>query len=323
MPNEFELKGWLKGLGLADDVVTLIGEKVTDQTVLNNIKGQVMAQSDYSRAMDALRKQETELKAAADAKVKKELDEIANYRSESDGNFKRAQEERVKAEQRLIAVRAQIETLARDYALPNEAIEGLFKDVPAGAPPPPPPAKNDPDPRYMTREQFGTEADAYTRLPIEYAQIAGEYEDLFKSSAYRRADANTLSPIERVLQRSKTDKVPLRAAFEREFNVQAKRDEIREADVTRRITEAAEAARREERTKIAAETPGVSVGRPSNLPHSIALDLAGPGNRKDAQGNPIQAPRMGAAAGHEDRVSKAVGSFWENYNRIVEGDKVA
>jgi hypothetical protein len=325
MPADFDIKGWLKSVGVAEDVATEIAGKVSDEKALTNWKGAVMAQSDYSRNMDALRKKEQQLQADADAKVQKELAEIAKYRGESDTNFQRAVSERVKAEQDLIAVRAQIEGLARDYALPNDAIDPILRGVPARQQDDEAARRraeaerarsNDLDPRYLTVERFGKEAGAYSMLPIEYAQIAGEYEDLFKSNAYRRASSGTPSAMERILERAKTDKVDLRAAFEREFNVSAKRDEIRAAEQSAAIATAVAEAEKRVRSQIAAENPGVTSARTVKLPGSPALASAGaPERAKDNAGNAIPFQRVNSAQAHQDRVSRAVSSFNESLEK--------
>lgn len=331
MPADFDAKQWLKGLGLADDVVADIATKIADEKVLTNLKGQVLAQSDYSRAMDALRTKETKLQADADAKVQKELAEIAKYRGESDTNFQRAVDERVKAEQALISVRAQIESLARDYALPNDVVDPILKGVLQRSAADDAEARRraeeqrrqstELDSRYLSREEFTKQVPAWKRVPIEYQRVAGEYQSLFKSDPYL-GDSTGKCAMDRIVERHEKDNVPLREAFEREFNVVAKREEVRQAEVDARVSKAVEDAVRAERTKIAAENPAAFRQANPKLPGSIALKLAGAPERNTDGSIKGTAPagfnRASGAGGHEDRVTSAVARFNTELDSALE-----
>jgi hypothetical protein len=308
MANEFELKGWLKGLGLADDVVADISTKITDEKVLTALKDQVMAQSDYSRSMDGLKKDRDRLQKEFDDKLKKEMDSLGNYRGEFDARYKKAADERLAAENRLNSVKSQLEALANEYALPEDAIKPILEGsrVATPATPTAPAAPSVDTSQFLTREQFGKDAQFYKRLPIEYQRIAAVHQSLFKQDPFLE-DANGQCIMDRVLAKAENDKVTLRQAWEQEFSVGTKRAEVAAAERAEADKKLVAETERRIRSEIAVENPA-AFKRPAGLPHSPALEMAGPPKKADGTPTNANAPafQRATASQSEDRVANAV-----------------
>lgn len=326
MATNFELTSWLKSLGLGDESVkNVVAAMGTDaEKVAPTIKSQVMAQSDYSRAMDELRTKEDSLKQEYVTKTEQEMTALAAARSEFDTRYQTALKERVEAQNRLALVQAEIDRVAAEYAVPDDALKAIRTQLTTAAPPataPPaatPPPAVDPS-KFMSMERFAKEADAYSRLPIEYMAIAEEHRELFGSSPFIRKDGQ--SAMDKALARARKDNVPLSTAWEREFNVAAKREEVREAAIQSRI----EAARKEAEQKVRSELAlaGTPVRNPNlKLPGSPIFH-----DEHFKQGQPpLPAPtnanspafRRATASSADDRVNAAVAAFENDLSQRLE-----
>ena len=308
----FELKQWLKGLGLADDVVTDLSTKLGDEKVASAIKSQVMAQSDYSRSMDELKKQEAKLQSDFDTKLKAEMDSIGTYRGEYDARYAKATKEREEAQKALVAARNAVERLANEYALPEDAVKSVFE---GGVVLTDEQRRQQEQERarqqqtvdtskFMTVENFGKEANAYARLMPTMLQMEREHSRLF--------GADQFPDFEKLLDRAAKEKIPLRAAWEAEYKVADKKEEVRKAAEDARVNDAVKAAETRIRSELALENPGVRTST-AQYPHSPALEAAGiPKATKDANGNDIPVYRRATASSSDDRVRNAVQKFHEN-----------
>lgn len=336
MATNFELTSWLKSLGLGDESVkNVVAAMGTDaEKVAPTIKSQVMAQSDYSRAMDELRTKEDSLKQEYVTKTEQEMTALAAARSEFDTRYQTALKERVEAQNRLALVQAEIDRVAAEYAVPDDALKAIRTQLTTAAPPataPPaatPPPAVDPS-KFMSMEQFTKEAAAYSRLPIEYMRIGAEHRSLFGVDPFI-GDATGQTIMDKVLNRAQagdvgTDgkryKLSLRDAWEREFNVAAKREEVREAAIQSRI----EAARKEAEQKVRSELAlaGTPVRNPNlKLPGSPIFH-----DEHFKQGQPpppaptnanSPAFRRATASSADDRVNAAVAAFENDLSQRLE-----
>ncbi len=312
---EFKLVEHFTSLGMSPELAAEVAGKITDASVVEKIKSGYMAQSDYSRKMDELRANQANLQKEFDDKWATEQASIATYRGEYDSRYDKAAKERLDAQNALNAAKSAVEKLAIDYALPEDAVKSIF----TGATPPPPPVRTEPaiDPsKFMSVVDFQREANAYARLMPTMLQMEREHSKLF--------GADQLPDFEKLLDRAAKEKIPLKAAWESEYKVADKREEIRETTKKNEIAAAVSAAETRVRSEIALANPGVQGPRPASLPHSPVFEHAnGPGIQRNADGTMPTNYVRPTAGGTEDRVRAAAGKFWENYQSIQEGGKPA
>jgi len=323
----FALNSWVDSLAQAGKLTE--DEKKSMQAVLSAhpeatefVKSGYMAQSEFSRHMDELRTKEEGLKQEYLSKTEQELQALAGARSEFDTRYQKAISDRIEVENRLALVKGEIDRVAAEYAIPDDALKNIRAGATTTPPPTTPPPTQQPAfdaSKYMTMEQFSKEAGAYTVLPIEYMAIAEEHRDLFGSSPFVRK--NGQSAMDVALARAKKDKVPLQTAWEREFNVAAKREEVREAGVNARI----EAARKEAEQKVRSELAlqGTPVRDPNlKLPGSPVLHMTEPPLRPgETQRTAADSPmfRRATAGSADDRVRAGIAAFEKNLSESLEG----
>ena len=312
---EFKLIDHFTSLGMTPELAAEVAGKITDSSVVEKIKSGYMAQSDYSRKMDELRTNQANSRRSSTRSGRHEQASIATYRGEYDSRYDKAAKERLDAQNALNAAKSAVEKLAIDYALPEDAVKSIF----TGATPPPPPKRDVPDfdaTKFMSVVDFQREANAYARLMPTMLQMEREHSKLF--------GADRLPDFEKLLDRAAKEKIPLKAAWESEYKVADKREEIRETAKKNEIAAAVSAAETRVRSEIALANPGVVGPRPVNLPHSPIFEHAnGPGIRPNADGTMPTNYQRPTAGGTEDRVRAAAGKFWENYQSIQEGGKPA
>ena len=316
--TQFDLTKWVGSLGLDGDNAKAVIAAMSDEKVLNNVKGQVMAQSDYSRAMDELRTQQAQAQRDFDAKYQKEMDELSRYRGEYDSRYEKAAKERLEAQNALNAARAAVEKLANDYALPADAITGIFSSVQPTTQQTTQTQQQRTDPaidtsKFLTVDNFKREADAYARLTPLLLSLEREHSRLF--------GADQFPDFEKLLNAHAAGggKQSLRAIWESEYKVPEKRAELQEADIKARIAAAEEAREKAVRSQIAAENPGAVTTR-LKLPGSPALAAAGAPGRTDSTTNATEPAFRRATAGtSEERVSSAVAAFESNLQTALEG----
>jgi hypothetical protein len=108
----------------------------------------------------------------------------------------------------------------------------------------------EPDPRYVTRETFQTEARAYAKFAALIPSLERQHFKLFGESAQA---PNWEQLIEKTVAARGT--LTLTQVYEQEYKVPEKREEVRNSEVESRIATKVKEAVDQERARILADNP--------------------------------------------------------------------
>jgi hypothetical protein len=189
-----------------------------------------LRQSDYDRKMNML-KAEVD---ADKARVTQAEQAILASRDTMNGQYTKALEEREAAENALAATRARINRVATEYTIPltEFGIEGSNPNPPNPQPQRP---QTQPDPQYVSRQDFDTVVDLTKRLPmlpVQLMKLQREHQELF----------GTYFDEQTVIDKALELKKPLEQVADLMFGMTAKRNEKHDNQV-----------RLEERAKVETE----------------------------------------------------------------------
>jgi hypothetical protein len=254
-----DLAAWIKGLGLPEDksksVLELIGSG--GDAANKYIEGNQLRQDEFSRKMDALtadvKKKEAELTTKL-ANEDKYHDSLASWDVKRKKELSDATAAREQAEQRLAAARDKVLALAKENDLPEDEIGKLFEGAPVSRTTPPN-TTVDPkelDSRFVTREDFRTEAKAYAKLATLIPALERNHFKLFGDAA-EPPDWEKLIEETTKLGGAKT----LKQVYEETYKVAEKREEITTASWNAKIETAKKEAAEQERAKLLADNPAL------------------------------------------------------------------
>lgn len=270
-----EVKAWLDSLPLGKEAKEVLEKEAEREEVQVKLRETVLARSDYSRSMDALRTQEQALKAEADtAKQRAESLIQANvkWRNDNQGVLAKAVEDAKKKEAILAQAQQRIQSLV-DQGLPIDPRDILGDPSDHRGEPPQPLA---PGKRVFNEDQM---AELMKRKEMEFAFAMANFEDL--ADQHRRLFNESLNRkelVKEMLEKGKT----LEDVWREKYKVDDKEKELAEAEITERVQKAVA----EERTKILSEryAPGSPVaGIGLGDEHIInVLKPTGTGGRSDA-----------------------------------------
>ena len=261
--------------------------------------------------IDTLKTREAELRTQYEEKAAAYEKSLQGWQTEAEKSFQTAlaaEGARINAER--AAIQADIRKLAAEYALPETAIAPLVGKAPAAPTPPEPKQPTFDEGKFMTRDQFRTEADYYAKLPLLYSRLEREHTKLFGESNYPDFD--------KLIDFSTKNKVNLETAWKTMYNIEAKREEVRNKQFEDRLKAETEKVAKDTeariRSEVAADNPAM-VHRHSNEPFSSVLRL-------NQQHKPAVAPatpdpnatipnslRGPARLGREERVKAAAATF--------------
>jgi hypothetical protein len=294
-----ELESWVKGLGIPEADQKVVLEKLGAEAVLPKVGEAILMRSDYSKNLDALKQEKEKLeseyrqKVAAEDKFRESLTGWKTQKEkEYEGQLAAARQE---AEAKLAAASAKIKAVADRYGVPEDEVKDLLVAAPNPNPNPAPPRDSDTG-KFLPREEWNREAQAYVKLPAIMVGLDREYYRLF---------GNDAPPInwEKVIEGATANKRPVSQEFESMFHMEDKRKEIAKAAHDKEIDDARKAGEQSAMSKLMAEHPELA-NRSVIREHrgSPILDEA---RRQAAAGKPPDKP----AGGPRSAVEAAVKAF--------------
>jgi hypothetical protein len=306
----FDLNQWLAEV-TADGSLSEAERKVVadtlakDPKVLKRLEEGQLRQSDYSRHMNDLKRQEQTLKATETA--------LNQWKSEAEGKLNAAVAERDALKTTAAQYEANVRAIASEYGLdPAEVSARLKAGLPAIAPGTTPPAHQQSGTptmdtsKFLTREelekQFQTAQQAFPLLQATIIDLNAEHMRLFGQPL---ANATELT------QKAMEQKRSIREVWEEENRVADRRTQIASE------AKAAEEARirADERQKVLSEHSVPLASRPG-VPHSAVFQLAGQSQQQNGGNATPPVPAALRTAAHENRgVEAAVRAFNEGKYR--------
>ncbi len=256
MPIKAELKSWLESVAplLDKDVRKGLEAELEKDEVANKFKETVLARSDYSRAMDELRLKE-QTTAEEQRKAQAWYDTLSAWQKEKEPLVQQTLREKELARAELEAYKAQLKSLSEAGLIDPSEASVKFES------PNTPKPNGGAEPKYLTAENLKQE-----RLQMErdfayalanFGDIADQHQELFGSRLTRK------ELLDELMQKGGT----LEEAWDRKYNVTAKRQELEQNRVNKLI----EDARAEERAKVLSER-AVDPGYRSPAPYEDPAD---------------------------------------------------
>jgi len=315
-----DLGKWVEGLKLPEAdraaVIAAIGKGGED--ALKYIETNQLRQDEFSKKMNDLQtdiqKKEKDLEAKI-ANEDKYHNSLASWDTKRKKELEAATTARQQAEQRLAAARDKVLALAKENDLPEDEIGKLFEGAPNVTPNTDQNRSTNFDPkefegRFVSKETFQNEARAYAKFAALIPSIEREHFKLFGEAA---ETPNWEKLIEDTVAAGGTK--TLKQIYEDQYKVSEKREQLRNADVDKRIADARTEAAQAERAKILADNPtlanaGVRSGEREGSP---VLAMATKQAAEAAKGKPPVTAQSPVAA--------AVAAF--NSGKYKAGDKAA
>jgi hypothetical protein len=248
MPIKKEVVDWLKSLPLGDDARKALEADLEKKEVQDAVGKSVMATADYSRAMDKLRDQETEMKRVSDEAIFKAnnlLQQNVTWRNKNEVTVRAAIDDANKKGFVLQTLQTKLQALAEQGLIDPREFDITAPGVPAPAPVP--------------LKKFMTEEDMSERLQkkeMEFAFAMANFEDI--ADQHKRLFNQPLKRTELVqemLQKGQS----LEDVWKAKYKVDDRLKEIDEAVITDRIKKAVD----EERTAILSSRAASPGGGPS------------------------------------------------------------
>lgn len=177
---DFNVDNWLKSVGVTEEAdLAKAKELFGSEDRLNALKDQTLMRSDYSRAMDKVKRDEAEALRYAT--------ELAEWKTQADTNLTTALTEKQRAEVEAAALRAAME----QYNI--EPPKGFDKVATA----PPNPNQNAPDlSGYFKKDEAAEILATAPRVNAKMFDIAAEYEELTQKR-FKGMDAFVQEAIQR------------------------------------------------------------------------------------------------------------------------------
>lgn len=231
MPVDAAVQTWAEEMKKAGLTEEQLKPFIENESVAARVKSTVMAQSDYSRNIQALKAKETEI-AKTEQKVLDLQSDLVNWRqNEAEPKLRKAQQdlENLQAEHTKIVSR--LNHLKDSYSIPEEELYGLVAEKKAED------SKIDAQGNYITKDDFKRDAEVVVRnLPRMVSAMRSlerEHERLFGPGNSPDFDAL-------IAENERTGK-PLRDLWEAQYKVPEKRQEIesasRESEIEKRTNE--------------------------------------------------------------------------------------
>lgn len=249
MPIAAEVQSWIdemKKSGFTDEELKPFLTKVEqNEAAQNALKGSVTATADYHRHMQELKKlkeqEQTELK-----KTEAWAAKLAEWEGQKNSEYRGALLKQADAEAKLQQVRQRIDALKTSGYINEDDFKDVFDSATisgaGGNPPVKPPEHKAEDDKYLTKQEAAAQALYAPKIAARLNKLNRQHEDLFKGTD-KQFDGEAL------IDYATSNGLKLDDAWQQMYEVSKRRDEVREADITRRIEE----ARREERTKVLSE----------------------------------------------------------------------
>lgn len=298
-----ELRTWVTSLGLPEAQQKTALELFSSEQVLPKVGETIMLRPEFSRKLDELQKEKERLEAEFAERQKKEdqfHSSLATWKTQAEKDAAAAiTKAREESEAKLTANAEKIRLLAAKYGVPEEEVKDLVA-LPANVTPVRTEVVRDPDTgRFVTREQFQTEARFYAKLPAVVIALDREYYKLFG------ADAPAVN-WDKVIDEAQDNHRTLTAQFELAYKIPEKRTEIAEGVHKKAIDEAEKRGRESAMSQYFAEHPE-AINRPIDRPRggSPILDQA----RRDAATDPTKA--RPAPGGPQSAVEAATKAYQE------------
>lgn len=315
---DFELNAWLDELGISDPEERRTAAALFGATErVNKLKGSVLRQADYSKAMNTLKDQEaaiTRMRSEAEAEIEAERGTLTTWRATAEGRLTDAEKRARDAEDQLHRVRQEMRTLQSDYGIEDDRLsflkpsDGTGNGAGDGKRQPNTDARRslaDDDEFKTFREEVGGSLVGSARLSSVLFDLNNEHVKLFGQPL---PQAQAL--VDEVLEKSaKGQKVNIRDVWESKYKVPEKRAELAQADIDRRVQEGIDAGVRE---RLEREALGQSGTR--DTARSPILGKFGPKEPTTQDNRPRHNGMTGADAA---RAAVRSGKYSEEAKRIA------
>lgn len=255
-----DLQEWLKA-NFDEEGQKLFAPILANEKVATKLKESAMMRSDYSKKQDELKEKETKLLAQIAEQEKKNTEYyqgVIDWKKGAEKKFNDGQAESEKLRNKLAAVQSRVKTLQTTYSIEEDDVKDIFDGSTPTPTPTPTPNNAEPDPRYVTTEALQKEVDAiknYPLIPAVIANITTQHRKLFGNDLDAEDLVNGAIKEKKTMQQYWRDK----------YEVGKKEDELREADIQKRIQQ----GREEERTKILSEMSNPAAPRSGPQPSPI------------------------------------------------------
>ena len=208
----FDTKQWLTDLGFTEAEIGELAPKF--ETRADSLEKNQLRQADFSRAQDALKKQQEEV-ATLKAQEEQYINEWATLTATEKATGQRLRVEKEQAEARALALTQRLTRMAEEAGLdPKKALEGIDH---------PPPKKEDPPPidtsQFVRGDQLGTISSYLFGLIAELPMLAQEHFDL----TGERLDTRALRAKIEEQSKQKGANLDPRALWESTYNIPEKR----------------------------------------------------------------------------------------------------
>jgi hypothetical protein len=227
-----EVVDWLKSLPLGDDARKALEADLEKKEVQDAVGKSVMATADYSRAMDKLRDQETEMKRVSDEAIFKAnnlLQQNVTWRNKNEATVRAAVEDANKKGYILQTLQTKLQALAEQGLIDPREFDVTAPGAPAA---PAVPLK-----KFMTEEDI---SEAFQKKEMQFAYAMANFEDI--ADQHKRLFNEPLKRTELVqemLQKGQS----LEDVWKAKYKVDDRLKEMDEAVITDRIKKAVDEER--------------------------------------------------------------------------------
>lgn len=240
-----ELEQFVADMGLSDDKKKLMLDAIgSDAATLEKFGAATMRQSEFSSKMNSLGEERTKLEKEYKERLAKEDQFFESTKTWKADAEKDVQKRIADTEAKLAANAAEVKNLAEKYGIPEAEVTKVL----AAAPSAPRSAAPERDPetgKWITKDEFRKEGVSYAKLIPIVMDLQEQHKELFGG----RLDTEAL------MDEATRTGTPLRALWEKKYEVGKKREEIRDtkhkSDVESAEKRGADAAR----SKVYAEHP--------------------------------------------------------------------
>lgn len=260
---------------LADEQAAALEAAIAKDEVAKVLNEGLMARSDYSRSMDKLRTEKEQWQAQANTELQGHVSQLEHWRQ--------TKENEVNAElQRQIA--------ARD-AYWKAQLEGQGAEI---TDPPPSSAKpnghangnGNGTPKYITAEELDRREYEYSQIPAMQMQLAIKHHELFGNWPDLTSITDQAVKLNRQAAALNQRGPSLEQVWESMYKVPEKREELRQAEIQRKIDEGINAgvAKRMADQSLSQQTFTGRPGEPMSVIHQMM-------NAKRPDGTPVAIPQ--------------------------------
>jgi hypothetical protein len=247
---------------LSAEELTALQGTLSKPQVLKKIEEGTLRQSDYSRKMGELQQKERETVALQTS--------LKEWKATADKQIEASNLTAKQKEQRLAQIEASVKAKASEYGLDIAEIippESTTGTTPSAT------TETTPNPRYVPREDW---EKAQAEMARNYPLLPAMLQDL--SVRHRKLFGTDLEDTTSLVRKAMESQKRVEDVWEETFEVTKKRQEIQEADVTRRIAEAVAAKENQLRSELQLPAPRPEAG------HSPVLTVIKPQEQQKQSG---------------------------------------